>query len=162
MADGDHEGQCTHRAPGGELEAITDPQRRLDIDPDKRTVVLKIHGFVDRASPEGDSYVITEDHYIDYLTRTELHNFIPIKVVERLRNCHLLFLGYSLSDWNLRAILARLQAEARGKWDWWAIQHRPSELDQRSWGKRGVEIFDQPLDDYVRQLKEHLEEKLAG
>ena len=32
---------------------------------------MKIHGAVDRAEPDRDSYVITEDHYIDYLTKTE-------------------------------------------------------------------------------------------
>ena len=37
---------------------------------DERPVILKIHGAVDRGDPERDSYVITEDHYIDYLRRT--------------------------------------------------------------------------------------------
>jgi hypothetical protein len=32
-----------------------------------RPVILKIHGAVDRVELERDSYVITEDHYIDEL-----------------------------------------------------------------------------------------------
>ena len=40
-------------------------------------MILKIHGAIDRAGPEAewDSYVITEDHYIDYLTRTEIRTW---------------------------------------------------------------------------------------
>ena len=35
-------------------------------------MILKIHGAVDRTDSDRDSYVITEDHYIDYLTRTDI------------------------------------------------------------------------------------------
>ena len=37
-------------------------------------------GAVNRKNPDGDgdSYVSTEDHYIDYLTRTELVNLVPV------------------------------------------------------------------------------------
>ena len=40
-------------------------------------MILKIHGAVDRVDAERDSYVITEDHYIDYLTRTDISNLMP-------------------------------------------------------------------------------------
>jgi SIR2-like protein len=161
MAEGPHEGGFSHREPGGELKPVDRPEERTDIDPDKRTVVLKIHGFVDLENQgRDDSYVITEDHYIEYLTRTDLDTLIPVKVLERLRNCHLLFLGYSLRDWNLRAILSRLYADRLKDWDWWAIQRRPTELEQRSWQRRSIEIFDQPLDEYVKVLKEHFDREL--
>ena len=35
-------------------------------------MILKIHGDVDRADEAADSYVITEDHYIDYLARENI------------------------------------------------------------------------------------------
>jgi hypothetical protein len=77
-----------------------------------------------------------------------------------LRNCHFLFLGYSLSDWNLRAILYKLWTDRRRDRDWWAIQVNPSELERKSWRRRGVEILDRPLDDYIQQLSKRFHESL--
>jgi SIR2-like domain len=161
-AEGPNEGRFCVRPPGGNLEPIADPATNLEINPETRTVVLKIHGFVDRENAGADdSFVITEDHYIEYLTRMDLDNLIPLKVLERLRNCHFLFLGYSLRDWNLRAILYKLWTDARIDRDWWAIQVNPDELEKRSWGKRGVDIFDVDLDEYTAALAERFDASLA-
>ena len=162
MAEGPHAGEFWHRPPGGGLEPIGDPETNVAIDPDQRTVVLKIHGFVDREYGRDDSYVITEDHYIDYLTRIDLDRLIPVKVIQRLRNCHLLFLGYSLRDWNLRAILSRLYAERLKAWDWWAVQVAVDPLERESWDRRDVRIYDQPLLEYVDALRGHFLKELEG
>jgi len=162
MAEGPHAGEFWHRPPGGELASIGDPETNVAIDPDKRTVVLKIHGFVDREFARDDSYVITEDHYIDYLTRIDLDRLIPVKVIQRLRNCHLLFLGYSLRDWNLRAILSRLYTERLKDWHWWAVQLGVDPLERESWVRRDVRIYDQPLLEYVEQLRLHFERELEA
>jgi hypothetical protein len=109
MPDHRHAGQFCHQAPGEALIPINNPKRYVKADPDLRTVVLKIHGFIDRRDePPADSFVITEDHYISYLTRLDLDALVPVRVLARLKNCHLLFLGYSLGDWNLRAMLYQL------------------------------------------------------
>ena len=52
--------------------------------------------------------MITEDHYIDYLTRTDLVESHARDVTAKLRKSHFLFLGYGLRDWNLRVILHRI------------------------------------------------------
>jgi SIR2-like domain len=162
-AEGPNEGRFCSRAPHGGLEPIADPRTNVDVDPDRRPVVLKVHGFVDRGSfgENDDSYVITEDHYIEYLARMDLDNLIPVKVLERLRNCHFLFMGYSLADWNLRAILYRLWADRRHDRDWWAIQVDPSDLERRSWRRRGVDIFDIRLDTYVEDLGRRFREAVG-
>jgi hypothetical protein len=164
-AEGPNEGRFCHRAPDGRLEPITDPRTNVELDPDRRPIVLKLHGFVDRGNvsdDNDDSYVITEDHYIEYLARMDLDNLIPVKVLERLRNCHFLFMGYSLADWNLRAILYRLWSDRRRDRDWWAIQLDPSELERRSWRRRGVDIFDISLDTYLAGLTERFGEAVGG
>jgi SIR2-like domain len=160
-AEGRNEGKFCLRATDGELVPITEPKTYVDIDPDRRTTLLKIHGFVDRDNSANDSYVITEDHYIEYLTRMDLDNLIPVKVLDRMRNCHFLFLGYSLRDWNLRAILYKLWTDRQMDRDWWAVQLNPNELEQQSWSRRGVKIFDVPLDDYLAGLSAHLQDSLA-
>lgn len=163
VAEGPNAGRFCHRTPQG-LEPIQDPRTNVDLDPDQRPVVLKVHGFVDRGSVGGendDSYVITEDHYIEYLARMDLDNLIPVKVLERLRNCHFLFMGYSLADWNLRAILYRLWSDRRRDRDWWAIQVNPTDLERRSWRRRGVDIFDIRLDDYIEELDKRFRDALG-
>ena len=80
VAQGKDEGKFLHRPPGEKPRLIEQPDSYLELDPKKQTVILKIHGFVDRTpDPEDavDSYVITEDHYIDYLSRTDLEKLLP-------------------------------------------------------------------------------------
>ena len=162
-AEGPNEGRFCYRAPDGGLEPVGDPRTNVELDPDRRPMVLKVHGFVDRENfGDDDSYVITEDHYIEYLARMDLDNLIPVKVLERLRNCHFLFMGYSLADWNLRAILYKLWSDRRRDRDWWAIQLDPSELERRSWRRRGVDIFDVRLDRYLEGLGARFEEAVGG
>jgi hypothetical protein len=152
MADGPHEGRFCHRPPGGGLSVISDPPTCTTVDPDKRTVVLKLHGFVSRDDDKLDSYVITEDHYIEYLTRTDLTGLLPPAVVNRLLDCHLLFLGYSLRDWNLRAILYWLYRRRLRDNDWWAVMRKVDALERKSWQNRDVDIFDVPLERYLDGL----------
>lgn len=152
MADGPDEGRFCHRPPGGALSAITDPPRCTVVDPDERTVVLKLHGFVSRDDDKQDSYVITEDHYIEYLTRTDLTERLPPAVVNRLLDCHLLFLGYSLRDWNLRAILYGLYRRRLRDNDWWAVMRGVDAVERKSWQNRDVDIFDVPLERYLAGL----------
>jgi hypothetical protein len=165
MANGPHEGKFCHRPPGGRLNPIDHPDEIAQtgdaagrIDPAKRTVMLKLHGFAD---PEQDSYVITEDHYIEYLTRIDLDGKLPQTVLGVLRNSHLLFLGYSLQDWNLKAMLYKLWTERLSDRDWWAIQLDPDPLEVRSWQRRGVEIFNLGLDVYTRGLRSRFAGSLA-
>jgi hypothetical protein len=160
----DEKGKFRHQKPGGDAHLIEAPESYLDISLDEHTVILKIHGFVDRgrAGPEAeDSYVITEDHYIDYLTRTDLKQLLPPQLLARLAECHFLFLGYSLHDWNLRAILQRLWSERTTRWDSWSIQLAPNPLERKSWELRGVHILEIDIDTYVAGLGERLSETLA-
>jgi len=157
-AEGLFEGKFCLRRPDGELELI-DPDK-LDINPDKKTVLLKIHGFVNRHNPNHDSYVITEDHYIDYLTRTDLNERLPTTVVGRLKNCHFLFLGYSLRDWNMRAILSRLYSERVNNRAWWAVQLSPDALERKSLERWRITMLDLPLDTYVSELSARLADLL--
>jgi SIR2-like domain len=153
MAEGQHEGLFCHVASDGTLEPIESPESYLAVDPDRQTVVLKMHGFVCRRDPCDDSYVITEDHYIEYLTRTDMTKLLPKPVMARLLNCHLLFLGYSLRDWNFRAILYQIHHHRLHDNDWWAVRLNPDRLECRSWEKRNVEIIDTALEQYIPALE---------
>lgn len=63
VAKGVHRGKFMHRRADGTSQLIEEPNRYRELSLDTRTVILKIHGAVDRSDPSQDSYVITEDNY---------------------------------------------------------------------------------------------------
>jgi hypothetical protein len=155
VADGPDRGKFRHVSPDGRSRIIDVPNRYRNLSLDERSVILKLHGAVDRSSPEGDadSFVITEDHYIDYLTRTDLANLVPVTLAAKLRRSHFLFLGYGLRDWNLRVILHRIAGGQSLTYKSWAVQLNPTALDEKFWGRREVDILDMPLERYVAVLR---------
>lgn len=99
VARGANRGKFFHQPPTGEARLIDQPNSYRDFSLEERAVILKIHGAVDREDRDRDSYVITEDHYIEYLAQTNIANIIPAKLMAVMNESHFLFLGYSLSDW---------------------------------------------------------------
>jgi hypothetical protein len=152
IADGDDRGRFLHRAPGKDAVVIERPNEYSALSFERRTVILKVHGAVDRVDRERDSYVITEDNYIDYLTRTDLSTLVPVTLAAKLRESHILFLGYSMRDWNVRAIFHRVWQQRRRGYKSWAIQRAPEPMEQAFWLNRGVDIFDVDLEEYVTEL----------
>lgn len=137
---------------------IEKPNEYLKLSLKERPIILKLHGAVDRSTDEGDSYVITEDHYIEYLTRTDISRLLPVTLVNNLRDGRFLFLGYGLADWNLRAILNRVWANRKLSCQSWAVQRQPNAIDKLFWDDRGVDIFDVDLAEYIAGLAERFDE----
>jgi SIR2-like domain len=158
ISEGDTRGKFQHTDPAGTARVIDIPNQYRELSLEKRTIILKIHGAINRAvaDGEGDSYVITEDHYIDYLTRTDLANLVPVTLTAKLRKSHFLFLGYGLRDWNLRVILHRIAGEQRLNYQSWAIQRHPTTLDEKFWGRRDVDILDIDLARYIAAVRGRL------
>jgi hypothetical protein len=127
---------------------------KLDLDLDARTIIYKMHGTVDRNKMSMDQYVITEDDYIDFLTRMTKNKAIPAIFAEPFQTRHFLFLGYGLRDWNLRVVLNRIEKDLRRPKTIrsWAIQYNPSPLEQRFWQERGVEVYNKLLDAFVQEI----------
>ena len=130
IADGEHRGSFWHRPPDGEPRLIERPKLYDGLALEERAAIVKIHGAVDRAQPDRDSYVITEDHYIDYLTKTEVGQLLPAELLVSLTRSKFLFLGYSMQDWNLRVILHRIWGQQPLAYKSWAIQNDPSEIER--------------------------------
>jgi hypothetical protein len=156
IADGADRGRLQHRAPDGSMAIIRDPDAYRALSLEARTVILKIHGAVDRDEPDRDSYVISEDDYIDYLTRTDISLLLPPELVEKLRRSHIHFLGYSLRDWNMRAMFHRIWQERRRGSTSWAVQREANDIDVQFWRDRRVEIRVAELREYVETLSGYL------
>jgi len=156
IAFGEDQGKFLYKAPNEKSRIVANPKRFIEPMLERRPAILKIHGAVDRIDETHDSYVITEDDYLDFLQRTEISNLVPITLIERLQNCHFLFLGYSLKDWNLRVMLQRIWDQQKLGWSSWAVQQETTLLDQRFWMKRGVDIQIVDLMVYVQFLDDAL------
>jgi hypothetical protein len=160
-AEGKHRGQFFHRK-AGETQAtlIESPATYSGFDLRNRTVVLKIHGAIDRAPADPDrpqdSFVITEDHYIDYLLRSGSGSFLPSTLAEEIGECHILFVGYGLKDWNMRVLLKRVWQDSRLQWPSWAVQLDIDNVEARLWDDRNVTLIDADLSEFTEKLKEHL------
>ena len=127
-----------------------------------RTVIVKIHGAVD--GNVGDfrwrgNYVITQDHYIDYLSKSPIESLVPVQVLDTLRQSHCLFLGYTVRDWNLRVFLKRIWAEGRIASQSWAIEPDPDALEREFWKTSSVDLYAADLAEYLGQLQERLTER---
>ena len=89
---------------------------------------------------EDDSYVVTEDDYIECLTRTEIVKNLPPAVARRMHRCHYLFLGYSLRDWNLRVMLHRIWQDRAKQNNSWAVVSAPDPLEVEAWRSRRRDV----------------------
>jgi len=156
IAEGRDRGLFRHIPAEGEPTVIRVPNEYARLRLDQRAVIAKIHGAVDRIHG-ADSFVITEDHYIDYITRADIADLFPVTLTAKLRTSHLLFLGYSLRDWNLRVMLYRLWGEQEGRnFKSWAVQADPDHIDSAAWDKRGVDILPIRVENFVAAVEKRL------
>jgi len=159
---GPMQGRFLHRTPAGEVIPIERPNKYTGLELQERTVILKLHGAIDRADAKHDSYVITENSYIDYLVGGDVGEQIPFSLRERMTDSHFLFLGYSMRDWNLRVILNRIWGAQQLGLKSWAVQLEPTdpgarEVEEALWRERGdVDLLYVPLDDYIGGLENEL------
>jgi hypothetical protein len=160
MASGDDRGRFVHFPFDSDPEPINVPNQyaKLPIDEDgevERSLIVKIHGAVDGSSGGygwRNNYVITEDEYIEYLSRGPIENLVPIQILDKLAGAHCLFLGYSMNDWNSRVFLQRIWKGASIPAKSWAIEPNPGSLETDFWQHSGVDLLAAPLAGYVEQL----------
>jgi hypothetical protein len=128
----------------------------------QRTIIVKIHGGAD--GQEGgvawrNNYVVTEDHYIDYLPTQNIQDHLPIQILDKLTGSRCLFMGYTLRNWNARVFLRRIWRGKPITESSWAVQQDPDPLEKASWSVVGhVELLAAGLPDYVAELRSMLED----
>lgn len=165
MSSGPDEGRFVHFPLQSDPQPIKVPNDydKLPIDVEsyelERTVIVKILGAVDGSSGGyrwRENYVITEDHYIAYLSVGPVATLVPNQILTKLQDSHCLFLGYPIRDWNLRVFLKRV-------WDGgplyaksWAVQEDPDLVDKDFWNQTHVELFGSSVEDYATALTRHM------
>jgi len=159
VATGSSRGKFWHRAPGQEPCAIDVPNTyATELSLDRRTILLKLHGAVDPyPEREWESFVITEDDYIDYLGRSDVASSVPVALAARLRRSHFLFIGYEMVDWNLRLVMHRVWGDRPVAYRSWAVDPAPTPLETAFWRRFEIDVLDVEPDAYVELLARRLE-----
>lgn len=121
-------------------------------------VIYKLHGTAKLEIGEHtlDSIVLTENDYVEFLANDTLKK-IPAQLLSRLRVSRLLFLGYSLKDWNLRVLLRQIrmlqQQNSEDQRRHWAFQKDPEVVEAAFWRERGVNVYNVSLDICLNELQ---------
>jgi hypothetical protein len=154
IASGRNRGRFWHLPPDGAARVIELPNTyAAELALDRRTVILKVRGGVD-PTPEREleSFVVTEDDYIEYLGRADVASGVPVALAATLRRSHFLFLGYSMRDWNLRVVLGRMWGETPVRYRSWAVHEAPGPAERELWRQVDIDLVAAPLEAYVERL----------
>jgi hypothetical protein len=84
------------------------------------------------------------------------NSVIPADLVSLMQSRRLLFLGYSLRDWNFRVLLDRLNRMRLQTIRSYAIAYDIGEAESRLWDKRNVMVYKADLNEFVRRLEAEL------
>ena len=131
----------------------------LVMDLNQGHVIYKIHGvfnLFDRMGKEIDFLVVSEEDYIRWLRILENpQTTIPNCFIRQIVNRLFLFLGYSLSDWNFRAVVDSIHRKV----DFqslrpYAVCKAAPEFEKKYWGEKSVNIIDKDLSDFIQEMAE--------
>ncbi|MBV9924332.1 MAG: CHAT domain-containing protein [Acidobacteria bacterium] len=117
---------------------------------DQSPVILKIPGTVGEAAKP--PFAITEDQYLDLLSKRELAGILPSQLLTKLRNSSHLFLGCNVREWSLRALLYRIWEDHQAHYASWAVLDRPGDIEKKYWGACKVRVIEQGLAEYLDGL----------
>ena len=158
--EGRPQGALLFRPAGQDkLEPVTAEQQLMDLELDrgqiqlKRSVLFKIHGHIDRRRESDDTFVITEEDYVSFLGRMGSGEpVIPAELVTMMQKRTLLFLGYSLRDWNFRVLLDRMKNSSLQPRRSYAVCYDIDPAESELWSARKVAVFEADLNEFVPRL----------
>lgn len=151
-----------------DLEQAAIQDRLADTE---KPIIYKIHGsFRDNGKGPGVSQelnrlILTEEDYIQFLSVVGRKDMgVPTMVRDKLTDGTILFLGYSLQDWDFRTI-HKILFEPFDIWQKnksFAIQKDPPDFWVQYWNSKNVTILNVDLYTFVKELKEYWQEFIAA
>jgi hypothetical protein len=94
---------------------LFDPAEKVQDFSEEKPILLKLHGALDH----GETVVVTENDYLKFIQKMSdqrthpIHNFVRTQMMK----WPVLFIGYSLRDYNFRLLMATLRASVNDA-DW--------------------------------------------
>jgi hypothetical protein len=127
------------------------PAPRGDGEP---VVVYKIHGTLGDGSTE---VIVSEEDYIEFLTVVggDGKAGVPRLISNLMVDSSLLFLGYSLEDWDFRTLYKGLVEPLpfRQQRLSFALQKDPSPFWEAYWASKQVKIYNVDLYEFADELR---------
>jgi SIR2-like domain len=133
-------------------------------------IIYKIHGSFGEngaADPQDESgrLILTEEDYIEFLSVIGREDMgMPKMIRSKLAKATILFLGYSLQDWDFRTLYKAL-IEPIDPWlrpVSFAIQKDPPDFWVRYWQRKGVTILNVDLYEFADQVQKRWQKHLAA
>jgi hypothetical protein len=132
-----------------------------------RSLIYKVHGTVPLPPGTGDGqYVISEEDYTHFLGIMGHYEMVPnavqAKIVasgnRRTRRNALLFLGYSIRDWNMRVLLDGLKIGQykAGQEIHYAVMKDCGQEERELLLTRKIEVLDCDLEDFTDEVGSQL------
>lgn len=107
---------------------------------EERPSIFYLHGHMD----ESQSIVLTEDDYFDFLVNISRdESLIPARIQESLAYTSLLFIGYSLKDWDFRVLFRGLVTQKEKSLRRLSIAVQLSETDAPEYRTYMNQYFDE-------------------
>lgn len=132
---------------------------------ERRPLIYKIHGTFRELEPAPDPdedpvetspLIITEDDYIDFLTLLgSKEHGVPAQITRKLKTSALLFLGYSLEDWDFRAlykVIMKSFEEQRFPPARFSVQKAPRQYWRDFWLSQKINILDVDIYEFADEL----------
>jgi len=122
----------------------------------KMAVVYKMHGCLYQGlTEEDDGLVISDSDYVDFISN--IQNIVPSHVGSLMGTKHLLFLGYSFGDWNIRSLYERMvvRTAKTNKRDY-AVTRSLSRFEEVYFDKRDIILVLTDLASFVTGIRQHL------
>jgi hypothetical protein len=107
---------------------------------------------------DDDSVVITDFDYEDYIARMGRFGFmVPRGIGDLMNDRRFLFMGYSLSDWNIRTILTSLmRRRSEGSGRDRAVMKELSASARAYCERRNIEVVQTSLDEFASGISEQV------
>lgn len=160
MARGKNAGKFQHLSFDGtsqkEIDIIDKPNEYEGLLDKSPPILVKMHGTINQPASK-DSFVIAENHFLDYFAQGDIVKIIPKTLHDELLDRQFLFMGQDLSSWNVRRVIKKLWGNQERQDTSWAIQPNPTPFERVFWEDLGVKIIDRDLDWYLVTLLEYLQ-----
>jgi hypothetical protein len=116
-------------------------------------IIYKIHGCLHpELTFEDEGLVISDNDYVDYVSQMSKIGIIPATVSELMRDKPLWFLGYSLSDWNVRSIYETVKQKSdpdRKDIRDYSVMYSVGDFEKLFFEKNNITIFQASLNEFV-------------
>ena len=130
--------------------------------PNKSMVVIyKLHGCLNPGlSDKDDGVVISDNDYVEYISQlNSAHGRIPPNVNNLMQGKPFLFLGYSLSDWNVRSVFETLRRKRGEDFDDqdYSVMSYIGEYERLFFQRNNVTILKTDLNSFTDGIRSVLE-----